>query len=426
MPTSWKPLLTGPLAEQAAQSVREIAAALPGLDAREGLSASLAGGQAGQSLFYAYLALYTAEPAAADRAADLLEQAADTLASVPLPPSLYAGFPGVAWAMEHLRGRLFEEDEEGEDGEDPLQEIDDALLGAVGRSPWQGDYDLIGGLAGLGVYALERLPHGSAALLLEQVVERLAELAKPFDEGVSWFTPPEHLPEWQREIHPNGYYNLGLAHGVPAVVAVLAGAVAARVATAKARPLLDGAVAWLLARRYAPGVGSCFGTSYNLGETPVPSRLAWCYGDAGVAAALLAAARAAGEPEWERQALEVALTAATRDAATAYINDAGLCHGAAGLGHLFNRMYQTTGEERLATAARSWFERALALRAPGEPVAGYRAFQVEPGGEPTWRADPGFLEGATGVGLALLGAVSAVEPAWDRILLVSLPPFPGD
>ena len=423
MPTSWKPLLTGPLAEQAAQSVREIAAALPDHDPETGWSATLAGGQAGQSLFYAYLALHTAEPAAADRAANLLETAADTLASVPLPPSLYAGFPGVAWAMEHLRGRLFEEDEEEAAGEDPLQEIDDALLGAVGRSPWKGDYDLIGGLAGLGVYALERLPHGSAALLLEQVVERLAELAKPFAEGVAWFTPPEHLPEWQREIHPDGYHNLGLAHGNPAVVAVLAGAAAAGVAEATARPLLDRAVAWLLARRLEPGAGSCFATSYNPGESPVPSRLAWCYGDAGVAAALLAAARAVGEPEWERQALEVALAAAARDAASAHVNDAGLCHGAAGLGHLFNRMYQTTGDERLATAARTWFGRTLALRIPGEPVAGYRAFEVEPGSdEPKWRPDPGFLEGATGVGLALLGAVSEVEPAWDRILLVSLPP----
>src|SRR3954454_23998598 len=173
MPTPWKPLLTGPLAAQATESVHEIAAALPAHDPEEGWSASLAGGQAGQALFYAYLALHTAEPSAADRAADLLEAAADALASVPLPPSLYAGFPGVAWTMEHLRGRLFEEDGEDEEGEDPLQEIDDALLGAVGRSPWQGDYDLIGGLAGLGVYALERLPHRSAALLLEAVVDRL-------------------------------------------------------------------------------------------------------------------------------------------------------------------------------------------------------------------------------------------------------------
>ena len=44
-----------------------------------------------------------------------------------------------------------------------MLEIDEALLGPLSRTPWVGEYDLIGGLAGLGVYALERLPRASAA-----------------------------------------------------------------------------------------------------------------------------------------------------------------------------------------------------------------------------------------------------------------------
>jgi lantibiotic modifying enzyme len=420
MPRPWSPLLSGPLADQALQAVREIAGALATAP-ESGRSASLAGGQAGQALFYAYLALHTSDSAAADRAADLLDQAAEALASTPLPPSLYSGFPGVAWTMEHLRGRLFEEEmEEGE--EDPLQEIDEALLAPLSRSPWPGEYDLIGGLVGLGVYALERLPHPTAAAILEQIVNRLDELAERLDEGTAWFTPPERLPDWQREIHTRGVYNLGLAHGIPGVVAVLAGAAGAGVAAGRARPLLDSTVRWLLARRYGPEMSSCFGTHYAPWESPAPSRLAWCYGDPGVAAALLAAARAVGNPEWERQALDVALDATERDVSTALIRDAGLCHGTAGLGHLFNRMFQTTGEERLAEAARFWFEQALGMRAEGEGIAGFRAWEVNPAGGSSWRSDPGFLEGAAGIGLALLGALSTVEPAWDRMLLVSLPP----
>ena len=85
-------------------------------------------------------------------------------------------------------------------------------------------------------------------------------------------------------------------------------------------------------------------------------------------------------------------------------------------------MYQTTGEERLAQAARYWFERTLDFQVPGEAVAGFRAWEVDPAGQPAWRPDGGFLEGAAGVGLALLGATSDVEPAWDRVLLASLPP----
>jgi hypothetical protein len=427
MDRTWHPLLEGPLADRAARTLREIAAALPGTASKQAaLPASLASGLAGQALFYAYLALSTADESAADHAADLLEKATEELASSPMPPTLYSGFPGVAWTMEHLQGRLFESGDGEEAGEDPVLEIDQALLGPLERSPWLGEYDLIGGLAGLGVYALERLPRPTAAALLERVVERLGELAEEREEGLAWFTPPERLPEWQREIFTRGHYNLGVAHGLPGVLPILAGACAAGVAVERARPLLDGAVRWLFARRLEPGSDSCFGGSYTPWEPSGPTRLAWCYGDPGIASTLLAAARAVGEPEWERQALDIALAAAARGESTSHVQDAGICHGTAGLAHLFNRMYQTTGEERLAQAARRWFERTLDFQVPGEPVAGFRAWELDPAGQPAWRPDGGFLEGAAGIGLALLGATSDVEPAWDRILLASLPPAGGE
>jgi lantibiotic biosynthesis protein len=418
MSTEWKPLLQGDLAEQARQAVQEIASALPTVTPGEVQSSSLAGGLTGEALFYTYLALHNGDESAAERAAQLVEQAAETLAVQPLPPNLYTGFAGVAWAMEHLRGRLFEEDSEEDD---PVQEIDEALAIPLQRSPWPGDYDLISGLVGIAVYALERLPRPAAKSLLSSIVDRLSERADISEEGAAWFTRPEELPEWQREFHPRGSYNLGVAHGLPAVVAVLAGAVAAGIE--KARPLLHDSARFLLARRQDPlsSVGACFSTTYAPWEAPTGSRLAWCYGDPGVAAALLAAARAAGEPEWERAAVEVALSAAERPEPGSGIRDAGLCHGAAGLGHLFNRMYHTTGEERFADAARFWFERTLAFKQPGQGIGGFRTWGVI--GEPDelgWRDDAGFLEGTAGVGLALLGALSEVEPAWDRVLAISV------
>jgi lantibiotic modifying enzyme len=418
MSTEWKPLLQGDLAEQARTAVEEIASALQSTPAGEAQASSLAGGMTGEALFYTYLALHTGDDAAVERAAQLVEQAAETLAVQPLPPNLYTGFAGVAWAMEHLRGRLFEEDG---DEDDPVQEIDEALSVPLQRSPWPGDYDLITGLVGLAVYALERLPRPGAVGLLASIVDRLSERADISEEGAAWFTHPEELPEWQREFHPRGSYNLGVAHGLPAVVAVLAGAVAAGIE--KARPLLEGATRFLLARRQDPlsKTGACFSTAYAPWEEPTGSRLAWCYGDPGVAAALLAAARAAGEPEWEKAAVEVALSCTERPEQGSGIRDAGLCHGAAGLGHLFNRMYHTTGEERFADAARFWFERTLAYKQTGQGIGGFRAWGVV--GEPTelgWRDDAGFLEGTAGIGLALLGALSDVEPAWDRVLAISV------
>ena len=138
MKSNWRPLLQGPLADRALRTVREIADALEasGIEGRTAFQASLAGGQSGQALFYAYLALQCSDDALADRAAELLDRAADELASTPMSPSFYSGFPGVAWTMEHLQGRLFEAADDGEgEQEDPFLEIDEALLGPLERSP---------------------------------------------------------------------------------------------------------------------------------------------------------------------------------------------------------------------------------------------------------------------------------------------------
>jgi lantibiotic modifying enzyme len=422
MTRSWQPLLQGRLAEQAAEAVQQIAAELPDPTDRVDRRGSLAGGRAGQAVFYAYLALHTGNETAADHAATLLEAAADELSNVPLPPSFYSGFSGIAWAIEHLQGRLFEPDP---DGDDPVLEIDQALIAPLSRSPWPADYDLVGGLIGLGMYALERLPRPSGVELLTHVVDRLAERAERSEEGAAWFSQPESLPEWQRELSPRGNFNLGVAHGLPGAFPVLAGAVAAGVAVDRARPLLDDIVRWLLARRLE-GMESCYGTNYAPWQPSTGSRLAWCYGDPGIAATLLVAARAVGEPAWEAEAVRVGLAAAQRPSEGSLVRDAGLCHGAAGLAHLFNRMYQTTGEERLAAAARNWFEQTLSLRHPGEGIAGFQAWELAGNEKPGWRDDAGFLEGAAGIGLALLGGISEIEPAWDRILALSIPPAGGE
>jgi len=100
--------------------------------------------------------------------------------------------------------------------------------------------------------------------------------------------------------------------------------------------------------------------------------------------------------------------------------DACLCHGAAGNGHLFNRMFQATGCQEFLDAALFWFSRALEMRDPMGGVAGYRAWKPESTEEPRvnpWVDDPTFLTGASGVALAFLAATASVEPNWDRVLL---------
>ncbi len=407
----WKPILGGGLKVKILEAIREIAAALPQVTSAEEFNPSLAGGAAGLAVLYAYLDLAEIGDKNDERAVEFIQRAMEAASEQSLSPALYGGFTGIAWAVEHLKGGPLDADEE-----DTNEAVDEVLKKYLSQPLWNDHYDLVSGLVGYGVYALERLPRPSAVELLERVVDRLDETAERNADGVTWHTPPDLLPEWQRESCPSGYYNLGLAHGVPGVIALLGLAWAAGVAREKARPLLDGAVRWLLAQRLPNDAGSYFASWVAPGWEGESSRVAWCYGDLGIVAALLMAARSVGELEWEREAMEMARGVAARPPDEAGVVDACLCHGAAGVGHIFNRLFQATGDESFQKAAQFWFECALEMRRPGEGVAGFR-YALEDG----WLDAPGMVEGAAGIALALLAAVTPFEPEWDRMLLVSVP-----
>lgn len=407
----WRPLLEGAEAERALEAAREIADALPAAGEVDGADPSLAGGDAGLALLYAFLGRATGETGDG-RAAAHLEAAIDALATTPLPGALYGGFSGVAWSAELLQGGGGEEDD------DFNAEVDEALLAHVGQGPWHGHYDLVSGPVGLAVYALERLPRPQAGALAREIVARLEETAQRVPEGTTWHTRWDLLPEHQRPGYPGGHYNLGVAHGVPGAIAVLGQACAAGVE--RARPLLEGAVEWVLAQEMPEDSPSRFPYSQAPEVRRSPARAAWCYGDPGVAAALLVAARCAGEARWEEEALRIARCAARRPEDSAGVVDAGICHGAAGLAHVYNRIHQATGDEEVGEAACFWIRRTLEMRQPGEGVAGYLSWGPPRGGGPSrWLPDAGLLTGAAGVALTLLAAATPVEPAWDRFLLVS-------
>ena len=438
---SWKALLTGEDAERARRALVSVAGDLSERadeflqDTRETRRPSLAGGDAGIGLFFAYLALSTEEEAEANRWADealrFVDRAADALSSSVTPPELYSGFTGVAWTLEHLDGLLFENDG---DGQEPIDEV---LIEYLDSPAAALEYDIIQGLTGFGVYALERGDRPTAVRCLEKVVRRLGEAATRDEEGVRWFSAPERLPAHQLEEYAEGNFNAGVAHGLPGVLPVLAGAAAAGVAEEEARELLEGAVTWLLSHRLDPEEhGGCHlpYAWYPDGSSRGSSRVAWCYGDPGAAAALHCAARHMGRDDWAEEALKMALDSALRPRDEVGIQDAGLCHGAAGLGHLYHHFHRLHGDDRFAEAARHWYRWALDFQerflGDGEVdhIAGLPAWALDyadPDGGLAWRPDAGFLTGAAGVGLALVSALDDVDPAWNRVLAMSLPPSLG-
>jgi|HubBroStandDraft_3_1064219.scaffolds.fasta_scaffold00583_7 hypothetical protein len=422
----WSPLVAGEAATRARAAAEAIARDLAREEVWAALGPGLAGGLCGLALFLSYLSRALADARAGELARLLLDRAIDGLADQHAPAaSLFHGFAGIAWVAEHVGpGEEEKEEEEGEqreeDEEDPNAEIDAVLLALLRQEPFQGEVDLVGGLVGWGVYALERLPRPGAAAILERVVVRLGEQAPgpsapgaapaaaasspgPLDLGMA--LPPAPGMAGPPNVRTAGEPDLGMAHGAAGIIALLARAQAAA-PSPRTAALLASAVSGVLDRR-------------SSAEGSEEGDLAWCAGDAGLAVALLAAGRVSARRDWESAARRLATAAAGRYLSGGEGFDPALCHGAAGLSHLFHRLHRSTGDASLLAAARRWFERTLARWQPGQGIGGFRCRRRTGDGRFDWIPDPGFLTGSAGIGLSLLAAATPIEPAWDRLLLLS-------
>jgi hypothetical protein len=381
----WSPILEGEDRAQARRAIRDLTArALEKTDPRDH---SLASGTTGVSILLTALGRYA-------EAEHAITSAFEVSASGEPTASLYGGMAGIGWAANYYASAAARAP-----ADDPRPMIDAALVDLLADWTWNGDFDLIYGLVGVGIYGLAR-GRDSGDAIVELVVERLAEGVATRAPGLTWHTPPEQLVAEQLAEAPSGYDNLGVAHGVPAVISFVAQAAAADIRTDEAARLATGAVSWLRAQRLGPDSPSAYPFWVAAGIQPVAARTAWCYGDPGIAAALMVAASSAGRHDWQQDAVELAERAAVRPAQTTGVEDASLCHGAAGLGHLFNRFHQATGSPRCGEAARTWFRVATDL-----------ADQSEEG--------PGFLVGDAGVALALSSAAGDTAPGWDAVLAIS-------
>lgn len=331
---------------------------------------SLANGLSGCALGAA--ALQHHGPALEALARSALRAAFEVARVRPLAASLWGGFVGVAYVAD----RVIHEDV------DPNVEVDRTILELLRRGVVE-EYDLIDGLAGIAVYTLAR-PETAPLRneILEAIVARLEDLAMERGDGYTWGTPPAR-PGALGGASPYRY-NLGMAHGVPGVMATLA-AIWASSGDPRAAELAKGASRWILAQESPKSRSSRFPTAVDEWGLGPPGRTAWCYGDPGVAAALLQTAKHLHDVELLSEAGRIGAAIARRPFEATGIVDAGLCHGAGGIALVMERFAAATGDVEFAKAEAAWRARALKLYASDERKSGY-------------------LNGELGVALAVDGA----------------------
>jgi len=277
----WEPILSGTLQSQAAAFVGTVL----GQEADRNSENCSCVELCERALFLSYFAAETSSNGFHVGAVRLLNLVSDRL-SKKMASGLFYGLAAVGWTVEHVTKNLLiggvGQFEGPQPNDDPLSALEETITRRLEPAPWTGSFDLLEGLAGLGIFYLERLPRLTAFEGLQRVLNHLDLTKEESSSGITWRTTPAMMTELRhRQEHPTGYYNLGVAHGLAGVIGFLNRLVYTGIEKKRAEYLLRRSIQWLIANKTPTGTAQ-YSTWLIPGKAPMPSRISWCYGDLGI------------------------------------------------------------------------------------------------------------------------------------------------
>ncbi|MER8187175.1 lanthionine synthetase C family protein [Kitasatospora sp. NPDC094015] len=322
---------------------------------------------------------------------------------------LYFGAPALAYAMR-TAARLGPRDYEAQISalDATIDRMTERRLAAAHERitrldrPIFAEYDLLYGMTGLGTHLRSR----GDGHLLRDILTYLVRLTEPLRDRPGWWT--DIAPSGESSPHyPGGHGNLGLAHGITGPLALLALTWSDGIHVPGHHTAMHRITTWLDSWRQNTAIGPWWPEAVTPAESAAgrtrqksPLRPSWCYGTPGIAHAQHLAALATGDHDRARTAEHALLTCLTDPRQREQLTDNSLCHGTAGVRLLTHRFAARTTDSTTAEQ----------LRTAADLLPVPRATPTE----------PGLLEGAAGIALAL-HALATDQPVtgWDTCLLLT-------
>ena len=396
VPKDWSPILTGEDRGRALAKIREINDAVSdpvNWENQKGLEGSLSSGAAGVALFLThYNALFNTGQNAPIIEAAL--QRSYELIDIRGRHTFGTGTAGILWVWSFLTKKGYIE----------IDDISDMGLESILQNEYyslteQGQLDFLTGSGGMLLCFMELKKSISAA--------HFEKLAKAFvAEGV---TTGDYF-FWNNPFRISSPHQLSPSQGMSCKVRLMCRLLREFPQLTFLEPVIEKCVNYLLSVSFKEDEFRA-----ELTRT-TEERLQWCSGELSNAVMLIYAGKVLDRKQWKDDGLEMLLkTTSLRDPVKQNIHDATLSNGSAGIAHIYSRMYHETGNDLLKEAAKFWFDETLNFSRFPNGLAGYRTAI----GHHRYVNLSCFLNGVSGTGLALISAVSELQPEWDECLLLS-------
>jgi|GEM_PF-5994567 len=370
---------------------------------------SLMLGKGGNAIFYAYMYKAFKEPQFKKIAYDLIEEIIKN-AAPHLGKTFVDGYPGTTWLIAHLNRENIIDIDIKEIIDD---EIEKYMKICSTVYLFDGNYDLFYGGLGACFYFFET----KKIEIIKSYVHMVNRLAVRNGDEITWYESPVMAVSEGKL--PAARFNFSYSHGVPSIIYFLSLSYYHRIEKELCYQLIDGAIKWLAkyemkdSNHFLPKRQVRVRELENLENIAEHIPLGWRDGDLGVAIGLFLAGYNCKNQGWQDLGIKISKKCLKRNEEG--LTDSNLCQGTSGAGHIYNRLYNYTGDKEFQHAS-LLFQRATISRAKFEHgKIKYSHFLGNYG-----RIESsGLLYGEAGIGLSLLSLITDIEPKWDRCLLLS-------
>ena len=283
---------------------------------------------------------------------------------------------------------------------DSLTKYDRNLSIALDIELYNNNHDFLHGFIGLGFYFLQRCLDGNFICNydLEKIISHLIVTSEQTEKGIRWAISND----------PQKRYNISLSHGISGTLILLSRIYTLKYTTNimkyRIRTLAIGAIEYIMSQALDPETnGSYFPSTSIECSINTYSSLGWCYGDLGVALALLEAGETFENSVAIQKAHEVLKYNAIfrRDLKSNLVSDCCICHGAAGIALVFEEMFYKTNDKIFLEAFNYWKNIVVSNAMIVSDGVAYDYYKGENG---FFEPSDTILNGTSGVGLFLLGS----------------------
>lgn len=287
-------------------------------------------------------------------------------------------------------------------------------------------YDPICGITGIGRYALENRSQPQLNQLAEDITKTLIQ----FSHSLS--IKGKKVPGWFLQspsskifniYPPNGYFNLGLAHGITGVLAFLSIALLKGIEVSGHKETILRITEWIRSKSFMTNSGvqwpEFVSWEEEIQEEPhhtANSRDAWCSGTPGIARTLFLAGKALRDNELKTFALSTFRGIFRRTQKEWGLLSPTICHGIAGLLLITAEMAKEDNCEDLIPKVNELKNILLTYYQPDAPF-GFKNIELCPNQSYAEVSKICLLEGSIGILLTLL-TLPDPKPQWHLPLMI--------